>query len=307
MEFTFLYPQFLLLLLLVPFFIFIYFFSLVYNKKKALPFANFEAMERFYDIEFFSKNFLALYLNIVILILIVFTIAGTSVSFDTDTSSFAHIILIDTSESMAADDFSPNRLSAAREGSKRFIDLLPLGVEIGVISFSGDAKVLHSVDTSKVKIKVAVDEADFGEVHGTNIYNALITANKLFGDRKLKSIMLISDGQSNVEDAPQIIDYVKRNQLIVNTIAVGTREGGLTSQNVISRLNEDFLKSISFNSRGEFFFVEDFESMKESLENVVGKTNRPVSFDLSFYFMITVLLLFTISWILHNLRFRVVP
>ena len=30
---------------------------LIYNKKKAVLFGNFEAMERFYDIEFFSKNF----------------------------------------------------------------------------------------------------------------------------------------------------------------------------------------------------------------------------------------------------------
>ena len=61
MELLFLYPKFLMLLLLVPFFIFVYFFSIAYNKKKAVLFANFEAMERFYDVEFFSKNFLALY------------------------------------------------------------------------------------------------------------------------------------------------------------------------------------------------------------------------------------------------------
>ena len=46
MGLSFLYPKFLALLLLVPFFVFVYFFSIVYNKKKASVFANFEALER---------------------------------------------------------------------------------------------------------------------------------------------------------------------------------------------------------------------------------------------------------------------
>ena len=78
MEFLFLYPRFLLLLVLVPFFVFIYFFSLVYNKKKAVLFGNFAAMERFFDIEFFSKNFMALYFNVGVLILLILALAGTS-------------------------------------------------------------------------------------------------------------------------------------------------------------------------------------------------------------------------------------
>jgi hypothetical protein len=49
-------------------------------------FANFEAMERFYDVEFFSKNFMALYVNILILILIIFALAGTVFSFNANTS-----------------------------------------------------------------------------------------------------------------------------------------------------------------------------------------------------------------------------
>jgi len=307
MEFTFLYPQFLLLLLLVPFFIFVYFFSFLYNKKKALVFANFKAMERFYDIEFFSKNFLALYLNVGILVLLILAIAGTSITFGADTSSFAHMILVDTSESMEADDISPNRLQAAIAAAERFLHLLPLGTEVGLISFSGDAKVLHSIDTSKVKVQSSLQEVMLGEIPGTNIYNALVTANKIFGDLQLKSILLISDGQSNVQDAPQIINYIEQNRLVVHVLAVGTKEGGITNQNVLSKLDEDFLKAISFNSGGGYFLAEDEETLKNAIDEIVQLTNREVSLDLTFYFLLAALLLFTLHWVLHNLRFRVVP
>ena len=162
MGLLFLYPNFLLLLLLVPFFVFVYFFSIAYNKKKAVLFANFEAMERFYDVEFFSKNFLALYVNLAILVLLVFSLAGTSVALNIDTSAFSYVIAVDTSDSMATTDVFPDRLNAAKIAAKDFVDLLPLGVEVGVVAFSGDSLVIQELDTSKLKTKMAIDNVNFG-------------------------------------------------------------------------------------------------------------------------------------------------
>ena len=283
MELTFLYPKFLSLLLLVPFFVFIYFFSIVYNKKKAVLFANFEAMERFYDIEFFSKNFIALYVNLFVLVLLIFSLAGTAIAFDADTSEFSYVIAIDTSSSMGTSDVRPSRLAVAREEAKKFVDALPIGVEIGVIGFSGDAQVMQVLDSSKIKSNMALDEIDFGVIHGTNIYNALIAANKMFGLRQRKSIVLMSDGQLNVGDAPQIIKYINRNNLIVNTFAVGTEEGGLTEFDTVSKVDEDFLKSLAFNSGGEFFRVEDAAELEASFNSLIVETNKEIIIDLTFY------------------------
>jgi len=308
MEFSFLYPQFLILLFLVPFFIFIYFYSMIYSKKKSLLFANFKAMQRFYGIEFFSKNLLALYLNLAILILIVFALAGVGVSIDATTSSFSYVIAIDNSQSMSATDMSPNRLSVAKEEAKRFVDVLPIGVEIGVIGFSGDAKVYKELDNSKLKTKMAIDAIDFGKVSGTNIYNVLLTANKIFYAKQMKGIILISDGQFNIGEAPEVIRYINRNNLVIHTIAVGTSEGGLVEElNIISKVDEDFLKSISFNSGGIFFRAKNMDELKNSLESIVLQTNKEVTIDLSYYFLIVAIILFTILWILNNLRFKIVP
>jgi Ca-activated chloride channel homolog len=307
MEFSFLYPKFLALLLLVPFFIFIYFFSIIWNKKKAVLFANFEAMERFYDVEFFSKNFLALYFNLAVLVLLVFALAGTAVTFNVDTSAFSYVIAVDTSSSMSTTDVYPNRLDAAIQEAKDFVDLLPVGVEVGVVAFSGDAEILQALDNSKLKVKMALDEVDYGMVKGTNIYNALIAANKMFDLQQMKSVILISDGQINVGDAPQIIRYINRNNLIVNTIAVGTEEGGLSDLNVISKVDEDFLKSLAFNSGGRFFRAEDVRDLDATFGTLIRETNKDVMIDLSFYLLILAILIFTILWILYTLRFKVVP
>jgi Ca-activated chloride channel homolog len=307
MELVFLYPKFLSLLLLIPFFIFVYFLGLIYSKKKAMVFSNFEAMERFYDIELFSKNFFALYINLLVVILLIFTLAGTGVQFVADTSDFSYVIVVDTSTSMSSDDFNPTRLEAAKDSAKKFVNLLPVGVEIGVIEFSGDARILHTLDSNKFKIKMAIDAIDYGEVQGTNIYNALLAADKLFEDRQIKAAILISDGQLNVGDVPRIINYINRNKLVVNTIAVGTDEGGVTGFNVISEVDEDVLKSLAFNSGGEFFRVKDVKDFDLLFDTLMTETKKEVTVDLSFYLLLGTIAMFTLLWVLHNFRFKVFP
>ena len=307
MELVFLYPKFLNLLFLVPFFIFVYFIGLIYSKKKAMMFSNFEAMERFYDIELFSKNFFALYVNLLILILLVLTLSGVGVQFVAETSDFSYVIVVDTSTSMSSNDFYPDRLEAAKNGAKKFVNLLPVGVEIGVVEFSGDARVLHNLDSNKIKINMAIDAIDYGEVQGTNIYNAMLAGDKLFDDRQVKAAILISDGQLNVGNTPRILNYINRNRLVVNTIAVGSDEGGVTGFDTISEVDEDVLKSLAFNSGGEFFRIKDVEDFDLLFDTLLTKVSKEVTVDLSFYFLSGTILMFTLLWVLHNFRFKVFP
>jgi Ca-activated chloride channel family protein len=307
MELVFLYPRFLIFLLLVPLFVFVYFFSLIYEKKRAVVFSNFGAMERFYDIEFFSKNFLALYLNLTILILLILALAGTGVSFVADTSIFSYVIAVDASSSMSSDDIYPNRLEAAKEGAKKFVNLLPVGVEVGVLEFSGDASVLHVLDSNKFKVNLAIDAVEYGDVQGTNIYNALIAADKIFEERQLKAVILISDGQLNVGEVSRTIKYINRNKLTVNTVAVGSEEGGVTGFNTISKVDEDILKSLAFNSGGEFFRVKDVQDFDLLFDSLMNTMEKEVTVDLSFYFLIGGILILTLLWVMHSFRFKVVP
>jgi Ca-activated chloride channel family protein len=307
MELVFLYPKFLLFLFLVPVFVFIYFFALVYNRKKTMVFSNFEAMERFYDIEFFSKNFFALYANLIVLILIVLALAGTGISFEANTSVFSYVIAIDSSTSMSSDDVYPTRLDAAVDGAKRFVDMLPIGVDVGVLEFAGEARVLQDLDSNKFKTNLALDEVTYGDVQGTNIYNALMASDKIFGDEQMKAVILISDGQLNVGDVNRILNYINRHRLTVNTVAVGTEEGGTTGFETISEVDEDVLRAIAFNSGGEFFRVTDVSDFNLMFDSLMNEAEKEVTVDLSFYFLIAAILMLTALWTLHNLRFKVVP
>lgn len=305
MQVSFLYPQFLLFLLLIPIFIMIYFLGGLYNKRKSLIFPNFEAMKRISGGEIFSRNFIFLYINLVIIGLLVLGLAGMTIVLETKSSSFSYVFAIDNSLSMATTDVLPNRLDAAKSFAGKFVDKLPL-VEIGVIEFSGDAVVMQELDASKLKAKMAIGNVNFGGVSGTNIYNALIGANEMFGTKRMKSLVLITDGQSNVESADKVISYANRRNIVINTIAVGTVEGGESSLGVISKLDEDFLKSLAFNTGGRFFSAQDSEALDEIIFEF-EKNITNVSLDISSYLLISGLILLLFNWVLYNFRFKTIP
>lgn len=301
----FLYPQLLLFLLSIPLFILIYFLGGLYNHRKSLVFPNFEAMKRISGGEIFSRNFVFLYLNITILTLLVLGISGMTVVLEAKSGSFSYVFAIDSSGSMATTDVLPNRLEASKNFAKEFVDKLPL-VDMGVIGFSGDALVMQKLDASKLKTKLAIDNINFGKVSGTNIYNAVIGANEIFGTRKMKSLILITDGQSNVGDVNKIIEYAKKRNIIINTIAVGTLKGGESGSGYISKVNENFLKALAFNTRGKFFSAQDADALDETLFEF-GKTATTVSLNISVYLLIVSLILLLLSWTLYNFRFKTIP
>ena len=262
-------------------------------------------MKRISGGEVFSRNFVVLYLNLVILLLLVLGIAGMTVILETKSSSFSYVFAIDNSGSMATTDVLPNRLEAAKSFAGRYIDKLPL-VEIGVIEFSGDATVMQELDASKLKTKMAIENVNFGEVSGTNIYNAVISANNLFGTKRMKSLILITDGQSNVGGVDKIISYANKRNIIISTVAVGTLEGGKSGFGVISKLDENFLKALAFNTQGRFFSAQDVETLDEVLFEL-EKTTVNVPLNISTYLLIGGLILLLSNWILYNFRFKTIP
>jgi len=103
------------------------------------------------------------------------------------------------------------------------------------------------------------------------------------------------------------VRYANRNSIIINTIAIGTREGGLTEFNTISKVDEDFLKALAFESGGKFFRAQDLPELRDSFEEIALNIDKNVSIDISFYLLLITLILFTFNWIISNFRFKSLP
>jgi len=302
MIFSFTHPQYLLFLFLIPIFFMIHFFSLSNRKKVALKFANFDAISRIMGVDFFSKNVIILFLNSIIILFLVFALSGLTMHTTRESSSFSFVLAMDTSQSMEANDFVPNRITVSKNIASDFIDQLPSGVKIGIVSFSGNAYIEQDLSDDKIAIKNSINRLEIDGWGGTDLYEAVITSANMLSEEENKAIILLSDGQINIGKLEDIITYAQRKDIIIHAIAIGTTEGGETPY-AISKLDEESLQSIAYNTGGKYFLAENTDILAESFFNILDLTERKVSIGIANQLILLAILLFSLEVFLVNTRY----
>ena len=300
--FYFAEPKFLILLLVIPLLIFIHFFSINNRKKIALKFANFEAIGRIEGVDFFSKNITDLVLSILIVSLLIFTISGLTLQTINQASAFSFVIAIDNSQSMSATDLPPNRLAASQETASHFVESTLFGTRIGLISFAGTSYIEEDLTIDRGLISKKIKEIKLNEYGGTDLHEAVLTASNMLKTEKNKALILLSDGQINVGNLNETIDYANRENLLIHTIGIGTIEGGETIYG-LSKIDQDALKALSYNTWGSYFEAENQEALEQSFRNILGLTVRKVSIDISGYLVSFAIILFVIKFFLMQTKY----
>ncbi len=306
MYFTFTDPKYLFVLLAIPFIIFVYLLSLKNTKKKALKFANFNAIAKVRGVSFFSRNIVTTILSIIVITLMTLSASGMVLHTQAYASSFSFVLAIDVSRSMEAKDLAPTRLDASKETAKDFVDLSPITTRFGVVSFSGNAYIHQDVTEKKGLVKESIDGVEISSIEGTDIYEVVITATNLLKGETGGSIILMSDGQMNVGEVDDAVDYANRQDVIINTIGIGTLEGGETRYGT-SRLNEEVLKALAYNTEGEFYPAQDKTGLTNSMEDIMKLSQKKISVDLSGYLLFAAIIAFFVDYILVNSRYRLLP
>ena len=300
--FYFAEPKFLILLLVIPLLIFIHFFSINNRKKIALKFANFEAIGRIEGVDFFSKNITDLVLSILIVSLLIFTISGLTLQTINQASAFSFVIAIDNSQSMSATDLPPNRLAASQETASHFVESTLFGTRIGLISFAGTSYIEEDLTIDRGLISKKIKEIKLNEYGGTDLHEAVLTASNMLKNEKNKALILLSDGQINVGNLNETIDYANRENMLIHTIGIGTIEGGETIYG-LSKIDQDALKALSYNTWGSYFEAENQDTLEQSFRNILGLTVRKVSIDISGYLVSFAIILFVIKFFLMQTKY----
>ncbi len=299
-------PEYLLFLLIIPFLFLIHFFTLRNKNKKALHFANFQAIARVRGKGLLSKNISILFLSIFLSLLLVSALSGINLHIMKKASSFSFVIAIDTSSSMDAKDIFPNRLEAAKQSANNFVENLPSHTKVGVVSFSGNSFIHQDITDNKYLLNNAINEIELSDIEGTDINEAVITCSNLLRKEDSRAIVLLSDGQITVGGLDKIVKYANENNIIINSVAIGTRQGGKTEYG-ISKLDEDTLKALSYNTDGNFFNASDKQELSSSFEKAMNLTEKKVAVSLTSYLVIAALIVFLIEFFLLNTRYKVLP
>ncbi len=179
-------------------------------------------------------------------------------------------ILMDTSCSMLTKDIYPNRIERAKTIAKNIILNLK-GDKVGIIPFSDSAYIqMPLTDDYKIAENfINVIDTNLLSGGGTNIFEGLSIANKSFEETETenKIVLVISDG-GDTDD--KTLDFIKKNNLKVYSVGVGTEKGSVIPDNkksgfikdekgniVVSSLNSKFLKEMSEISTGKYFEVNN--------------------------------------------------
>lgn len=286
--------------------------SFKFTRLRALRFANFEILERAVGVKRgISKNYTLFFIRAFVLTLLILAASGTIYWYYGQGSNFNYVIAIDASISMKADDYEPNRVEAAKEAALVFLDALDSKAEVGVITFTGITYVKQKITNSMLDVKGAIRGVGIEESGGTSLGDAMITATNLFPEnKKANVIILITDGQSNVGLSPeQAIDYLNDNNVLVNTVGIGTEEGGEFVEGLrgVSKLDEETLKFIAESTNGEYFWAKNVDELKNTFRKIAKSKRERLSISLGPIFMAVAVTLLILEWGLMNTRYRMLP
>ena len=178
---TFLWPQFLWLLLALPLLVAVYIWLLRRKKKMALRYASLsivrEAMGKGQSFRRHVPPVLFLLSLAAMLVASSRPFAVVSLPSQRETIMLA----MDVSGSMRATDVLPNRLVASQNAAKAFLADLPRNVRVGIVAFAGTASVVQPATLSREDLVTAIDK--FQLQRGTAIGNGIVVSlAELFPD-----------------------------------------------------------------------------------------------------------------------------
>ena len=178
---TFLWPDFLWLLLAVPAALALYALVLRRRRRDALRYASLTMVKEALGTGQRLRRHVPPALFLVALALMLVAVARPAAVVTLPARHETIILAIDVSGSMRAEDVQPNRLIAAQNAAKAFIDDQPRNVRIGVVSFAGTAAVVQAPTDNREDLFAAIDR--FRLQRGTAVGSGiLVSLSALFPD-----------------------------------------------------------------------------------------------------------------------------
>ena len=236
------------------------------------------------------------------------------------------MIVLDVSNSMLAEDYSPNRLERAKLAISRLVDKLH-DDRIGLIVFAGNSFVQLPITTDYVSAKMFMNSisTESVPVQGTAIGEAINTALRSFSaqSEKSRAIIVITDGENHEDDPVAAATQAAEMGVCVFTIGVGSPEGKPIPMDgelmkdrdgniVVTRLDEKVLQEVAAAGNGLYVragnsefglnpIIDDIMKMDDEKYNSIVFEEYDEQF---MYFLAIALVFFVIEMLVGDRRSR---
>ena len=238
------------------------------------------------------------------------------------------VMAIDVSTSMLARDFTPDRITAAKEVAAEFIAARPTD-RIGLVVFAGESLTQSPLTTDQATLQTLLARIRSGLIEdGTAIGNGLATAiNRLReSEAKGKVVILLTDGVNNRgQISPLTAAQIARDYGIrVYTVGVGKRGkapypvvdpfGNTSFMQLDVEIDEDILRQIADETGGRYFRATDKRKLKDIYDEIdtlekskVEITQFTVLHEEYLIFVVAALLALALEFLLNTLVLNKLP
>ena len=321
--------QYLLLLLLIPFFFVLQALVLKMRRRRLRKFGDEALVSRLMPSYSKGKVWVRLVLFSIGFFFFVIGLSRPQIGAklkEHQTKGAEIMIVLDVSNSMLAEDYSPNRLERAKLAISRLVDKLR-DDRIGLIVFAGNSFVQLPITTDYVSAKMFLNSisTESVPVQGTAIGEAINTAMRSFSvqSEKSRAVIVITDGENHEDDPVAAAKQAADLGVRVFAIGVGSPEGkpipmdgellkDKDGEIVVTRLDEKVLKDMAQAGNGVYVRAGTSEfGLNPIIENIRRMEDEMYSsivfeeFDEQFmYFLGIALFFFVVEMLVGDRKSR---
>jgi len=289
------HPQFLYLLLLIPLLVLLFVYARRRKKKALSTFGDLTLVMRLLPEYSGSREILKFIIWSTAWILIVIGMADPQTGSKLEKikrKGVDMVFALDVSNSMLAQDITPNRLERAKQAIIHLLGKLE-NDRVGLVIFAGKAYIQMPLTTDYSATRLFLTNINPGmiPVQGTAIGDAIETSASSFGNTKQsKAIIIITDGENHEDNAVEAAASVASKGIRVYSIGIGLPEGApipvysgntqigykkdASGMTVITRINEPMLQEIAKAGKGIFVRANNSQSGVQEVFDQINKLEK---------------------------------
>ncbi len=289
------HPQFLYLLLLIPLLVLLFVYARQRKKKALATFGDINLVMRLVPEYSGAREILKFSIWSLAWILIVIAMADPQTGSKLEKikrKGVDMIFALDVSNSMMAQDITPNRLERAKQAINHLLGKLD-NDRVGLVVFAGKSYVQMPLTTDYSATRLFLSNVNPGmvPVQGTAIGDAIETCASGFTTAKQsKAIIIITDGENHEDNAVEAAQNAAGKGIRVYTIGIGLPEGApipiysgntqigykkdVSGNTVITRINEPMLQEIAKAGRGIFVRANNSQSGVQEVFDQINKLEK---------------------------------
>jgi Ca-activated chloride channel family protein len=281
MEFGFINALFLFLL--IPLLIFIYYRYDSNNKKSILKFSSLKIIKKIDVKKHVIRKHIPFLLVIIVLSLVIMALANPQIVTTGVQKGINLGIVLDGSESMAASDYKPTRLEAAKNAVNSLVEKTSEKNNVGVVLFetgAGTTSYLTPVKEKTLNSISLIQQGNGATAIGDGLSLGVDMVSAILDKKRV--IILLSDGiqNSGLVSIEQATQYAIINNVQVHTIGIGSEKPVYIRDDIYgepqyAELDEDTLKNISSSTGGSYFKSLD----EQTLNEIVLELNSNIEYE----------------------------